>query len=162
MLKFSKSGMVSRYTVDDDITYVLTHEAEQSQFVGSWTRDQHATAIKDPNIDHLIVEQNGQPIAYLILRGINDQHTLEFTRIIVSEPGKGFGREILQAVKRFAFEERAYNRLWLDVVHYNNRALELYLSEGFVLEGTLREVDFFNDQYASLHVLSILRREYQN
>ena len=49
-------------------------------------------------------------------------------RIVVSDPEKGYGRENHHAVKRFAFEGKEHNRLWFHVIHYNHRALWLYLS----------------------------------
>ncbi len=161
MLTFSESEIVSRPTTKEDIPYVMLHEAESSKFATSWTQEQHLHAISNENIAHLIVEVDEQPVAFLILQGITDPYTLEFMRIVVSDPGRGYGRKILKSVKRFAFEEREYNRLWLDVVHYNSRAIGLYLSEGFILEGKLREVDFFNDQFNSLYILSLLRSEYR-
>ncbi len=70
------------------------------------------------------------------------------------------GRTILRQVKKWAFADRKAHRLWLDVKETNERALQLYLSEGFCMEGTLRESLRTGDAYESLIVLSMLRREY--
>lgn len=81
-------------------------------------------------------------------------------RITVAVKGKGYGRAVLHQVKHGAFSERKANRLWLDVKETNERALQLYLSEGFRVESTLRECLKTGDVYGSVIVLSMLRREY--
>ncbi|QRG65640.1 GNAT family N-acetyltransferase [Brevibacillus choshinensis] len=70
------------------------------------------------------------------------------------------GLTILRQVKKWAFADRNAHRLWLDVKETKKCALQLYLSEGFCMEGTLREGLRTGDEYESLIVLSMLRREY--
>jgi diamine N-acetyltransferase len=64
---------------------------------------------------------------------------VEFKRIVVNEKGSGFGHEAVRLVKREVFERYRAHRLWLDVFEHNQRAKALYLSEGFKIEGMLRE-----------------------
>jgi RimJ/RimL family protein N-acetyltransferase len=63
-------------------------------------------------------------------------------------------------VKRFAFVERRAHRLWLDVKEQNHRARSLYESEGFTLEGVLRECLKGAEGFESLVVMSMLASEY--
>ena len=64
-----------------------------------------------------------------------------------------------------AFRDLRAHRFWLDVKSLNERAHRLYLSEGFVEEGRLRESVRVNiegaDGYDSLIVMSMLDREFQ-
>lgn len=55
--------------------------------------------------------------------------------------------------------ERAH-RLWLDVFEHNERARALYTSEGFTVEGVLREHVNLHGQWRSLVLMSMLSREY--
>ena len=63
-------------------------------------------------------------------------------------------------MKRFAFEEREAHRLWLDVLEDNQRARGLYLSEGFIEEGRLREAVWTGERHASLVLMAMLASEY--
>ena len=63
---------------------------------------------------------------------------------------------MLRWVKAFTFDQLGYHRLWLDVVASNQRAKKLYLSEGFVIEGTLREAYKHSQGYKDMLILSVL------
>jgi RimJ/RimL family protein N-acetyltransferase len=52
--------------------------------------------------------------------------------------GKGYGREAMEMILRFAFHELNLYRVGLGVFSYNARAMRLYESIGFVREGTIR------------------------
>lgn len=79
---------------------------------------------------------------------------------MVTEKGKGYGKEALRLVKQLAFEELGAHRLWLDVKKQNVRARHVYESEGFVVEGVLRECLKAEAGFESLVVMSMLRDEY--
>jgi RimJ/RimL family protein N-acetyltransferase len=64
-------------------------------------------------------------------------------------------------MKQVVFEQFHAHRLWLDVRDFNTRARALYESEGFVVEGTLRECQKWQGYYSSLVVLSILEEEWR-
>lgn len=81
-------------------------------------------------------------------------------RITIAVKGKGYSRNILRQIKHWAFIEQKAHRLWLDVKETNNRARSLYLSEGFHIEGTLRDCLKAGDAYESLIILSMLATEY--
>ncbi|MCY3410217.1 MAG: GNAT family N-acetyltransferase [Candidatus Heimdallarchaeota archaeon] len=160
MLEIRAIDLRTRNTEFGDIDFVIDQERLNSKYVGTWSREKHSTTMQDSNIAHLIIEKDDQPIGYLILTGILDHHTIEITRIVISEKDRGFGRAVLEAIKHFAFDVQKIHRLWLDVLDYNERAIALYKSVGFTYEGTLRDVDYFEDRYHSLHIFSILSNEY--
>jgi diamine N-acetyltransferase len=153
-----------RPTTREDIPFVYhtEHAEENSRFIIPWSMEQHEQCLSDPNRRHLIVEADGTAVGYVILAGLQNEHgSIELTRITIAEKGKGYGRETLRLIKQWAFEQQGAHRLWLDVKEHNERAKRLYLSEGFVVEGTLRECLKAGDSYESLIVLSVLRREYE-
>lgn len=148
---------------DIPFVYELEHSPENSLYLIPWQAERHQTAITNPDIRHLIAKQTetGQPLGYVILAGLAQPHdSIELMRIALAVKGKGYGRAILRQIKQWAFSERKANRLWLDVKETNERALQLYLSEGFRIEGTLRECLKTADVYESLIILSMLSREY--
>ena len=149
-----------------DLDFVLNTEQadENCAFVTAWTRAQHELALSNPDVRHLIIERclDRQPVGYIIMAGLDQaHHSIEFRRMVVTEKGKGYGREALRMVKKMAFDDLHAHRLWLDVKDFNLRAIKLYESEGFVAEGTLRECIKRGDRFDSLMVFSILQNEYQ-
>jgi diamine N-acetyltransferase len=154
-----------RPTQIDDLAFVLQAENHPANatFVEQWSHDRHVAALTDPDFAHRIVERrsDGQPIGYIILVGLKNMHqSLEFRRIVITDKGHGFGRAAVRLVKQLAFEQYHAHRLWLDVRAHNRRAQQLYQSEGFVIEGTLRECVKVDDRFESLVIMSVLSSEY--
>ena len=92
---------------------------------------------------------------------------MELKRIVLNRQGQGqgLGRASVRLLEKLAFTQLHAHRSWLDVKALNVRALKLYESEGFVVEGQLREsvrlMVTGADGYDSLIVMSMLDREYQ-
>jgi RimJ/RimL family protein N-acetyltransferase len=154
-----------RPTKHEDIRYVV--QAEQSlenrSFVGQWSESEHLSSLNNNDLLHMILERtsDNEPVGYFILAGIeNKNQSIEFRRIVVTIKGVGYGRAALKAVKKMAFEEYQAHRLWLDVREFNQRAQNLYLSEGFQVEGILRECVKMEDRFESLIIMSMLASEY--
>lgn len=74
--------------------------------------------------------------------------------------GKGYSKTALDKTLEFGFNKLGLNRIWLKVRKDNSRAIRLYESAGFSLEGTLREALFKNNSFVSVFVYSILKQEY--
>lgn len=81
---------------------------------------------------------------------------------MISEKGEGFGRQALRMMKKYAFENSGAHRLWLEVLENNQRAIDLYLSERFILEGNHRESFKYKGKFYSLKVMSFLTGEYRS
>jgi len=159
-------SIVLRPTLESDLDFVTASEQadENSPFIVVWTREQHEVALSSADMAHLIIQHSAKdkPVGYVILTGLAQPHqSIEFRRIVVTDKGKGYGRETLHLIKKMAFNELGAHRLWLDVKERNLRARHLYESEGFIVEGILRECLKAGDQFESLVVLSMLQSEYQ-
>ena len=87
----------------------------------------------------------------------------ELGMVIGSEEmrGKGYGREALGLMQRFAFETLGMERLELEVHMDNAAALACYRSAGFTLEGVKRHAFFSDGHFCDLGMMSVLREEYQ-
>lgn len=154
-----------RYTNESDLDFVIAAEqsAENRAFVGVWTREQHRAACSSEDLSHLVIEEaDGKRVGYVILAGLVDTNeSIEFRRIVITEKNRGYGKQALQAIKKLAFEELKAHRLWLDVKEHNGLARRLYETEGFTIEGILRDCLKTEGGYESLVVMSILRGEYE-
>jgi diamine N-acetyltransferase len=159
-----------RPTMQSDIAYVLSLEqdAQNLPFITPWDRTQHEAAIRFPDMRHFIIEggEGLEPVGFLILIGCRSQHqSLELKRMVVQGKGQGFGRAALRVAKRVAFDDLNAHRFWLDVKQRNARARQFYDTEGFCVEGILRDAvrvraDDGATSFDSLVVLSMLRSEY--
>jgi diamine N-acetyltransferase len=152
-------------TTTAELEFVLATEAaeENIRFVTVWPREKHEEVIQSEDMYHFLVKDSQQAsVGYVILAGRQNPHqSIELLRVVITEKGKGYGRKTLRLVKRLAFEQLSAHRLWLDVKEHNDRAQQLYRSEGFVAEGTLRDCVKIGDRYESLIIMSILAPEYR-
>ncbi len=74
---------------------------------------------------------------------------------------QGYGTEAVQVMLRHGFNTLNLHRIYLRVFATNTRARRSYEKAGFILEGTLRQAIFRHGTYVDLHVMSILRTEWQ-
>ncbi len=154
-----------RPTMTSDLEFVLSLEQDPDNlaFITPWERTQHEAAIRFPDFRHFIIEggEGLDAAGFLILIGCRSpNHSLELKRMVVQSKGAGVGRAALRVAKKVAFDNLAAHRFWLDVKARNGRAKALYDSEGFVLEGVLRNAVKVADGFDSLIVMSMLRPEF--
>ncbi|MGH7576068.1 MAG: GNAT family N-acetyltransferase [Longimicrobiales bacterium] len=149
----------------EDLDFVLGAERDpnNARFILPWPRARHAQAMADSDLAHRIIEQGSEHarVGFVLLAGLtNPDRSVEFRRIVVTAKGQGLGRAAVRAAKQFAFVEHNAHRLWLDVKQHNARARRLYESEGFIVEGVLRECLASESGFDSLVVMSMLASEY--
>lgn len=153
-----------RRTETKDLGFVCPAEqhVDNRDYVSQQTLEQHMAILENMDMFHLIVESASKPVGYILMAGLKSQNRcIELKRFVITEKGQGFGREALKLCKTIAFEMGKAHRLWLDVVEHNQRARNLYLSEGFIEEGILRECDFYEGKFQSMVIMSLLEDEYR-
>ena len=156
--------IVLRPTHLTELPFILTAERhpENSPYIGQWSQGQHQRMMTHADAAHLIAIYNDRPVGYVILTGLESPHqAINLQRIVVTEKGQGYGRQILRWVKAFAFNQLDCHCLWLDVIASNQRAKSLYKSEGFVLEGILRDRWKTADGYEPMLMMSLLEAEFR-
>jgi ribosome biogenesis GTPase len=105
--------------------------------VDQWSREEHLASLGDDEYRHVVVEdaRSGAMVGYVILSGLRgDSRTVQLLRVVITDKGRGLGREAVRQVKDLAFTEHDAARLWLDVWDHNARARRLYESEGFTVD----------------------------
>ncbi len=73
---------------------------------------------------------------------------------------QGYGTESVCLLLQHGFETLNLHRIYLRVYSTNRRAIRSYEKVGFVLEGTLREAVYRHGKYADIHIMSVLRSEW--
>lgn len=74
--------------------------------------------------------------------------------------GKGIAMQATCEILRLAFEQFGLERIYLNVLAENERAIHMYEKAGFVYEGALRKHLFLRGEYKTLKWYSMLREEY--
>lgn len=80
--------------------------------------------------------------------------------LFIGEPSawnRGFGGDAIRTLVRFAFEEMNLRKLRINVFDYNDRAKHVLETQGFVVEGRLRQEFFREGTYHDIVVLSVFR-----
>ena len=132
-----------------------TYEEVVREFI---TREQ------DPSKEqYTIILKNKGPIGRVYLSNISREFDfIDITRIYIGEKkylGKGYGRECMEVLLDYCFNELKMERVTLD--HYTgNLAGNLYLKLGFKYEGIMRHSAKKDGKYYDLHLMSMLREEY--
>jgi RimJ/RimL family protein N-acetyltransferase len=75
--------------------------------------------------------------------------------------GRGYGRESIRLLVEYAFQQRNFRKVWLQVHAENERARRAYQSCGFQEEGRLRAHVWSNGRYDDLILMGLLRQEWQ-
>jgi diamine N-acetyltransferase len=112
-----------------------------------------------------LVGQKPVPIGSLALTHIDWKNRNAGFGISISEKeywGQGHGTEAARVCLRFAFGELNLKRVYLDVYAYNERAIRSYEKVGFKHEGTRRQAFFRDGQYHDVHLMGILREEFED
>jgi diamine N-acetyltransferase len=157
--------MLLRRAVPEDLPYIVEVEKKYADlgFISTDDLQVHGRRLTDPNCLYWVVESGNQSAGYVILCGLRlESRSIELKRIVIAEPGRGMGRQVLQAVMSEAFNNLGAHRLWLDTFDDNLRAQHVYSALGFVQEGMLRECVRYRKQYRSLILMSMLESEYRS
>jgi RimJ/RimL family protein N-acetyltransferase len=164
-MKFKSITVRPTSEADLDTVLAMERSDENTPYIRQWAREKHLQAINDKNIGHFVIQaaEDNRIVGYIILIGLeNPDMAVEFKRIVINEKGNGYGRAAVRFIKKYVFEELGFHRLWLEVLENNERAYQLYKSEGFVDEGVHRESLRQGETFFSLRVLSMLSSEYES
>ena len=159
--------MVLRPTTPADIPHIAALERNPAfrNFVGQWSEERHLATLASPDARYFVRDSDtgGSISAFALLRGIQEaSRSIELKRLVVATPGQGLGRRILHELMRTVFHDFGAHRFYLDVYEDNARARHLYESLGFVYEGVMREAGERGGDFISLHLMSMLDREYHD
>lgn len=127
--------------LDEEIRRLTgTHHHITYEEAREWCRsrprrpDRLDLAITDPD--------DGRYLGELSLYSVSPENESAGYRIALSAlefTGRGLGREATRLVLEYAFEHVGLHRVWLYVYAFNMRAIAVYRSCGFSVEGRLRD-----------------------
>jgi RimJ/RimL family protein N-acetyltransferase len=105
------------------------------------------------------VGQSGELVGYLAIEGGTYRRERHRATLVVGVvqtfSGQGIGSRLFQAMESWA-RKRAFHRLELTVMAHNQRALALYLRQGFIVEGLRRQALFVGGRYVDEYYMAKL------
>jgi RimJ/RimL family protein N-acetyltransferase len=129
--------IVLRRTTAADLDFVieLERDAENAQFIGQWSLDEHRAALSQPDREHwMVLGDRGERLGYIILydaRAVGQ--AVYVKRIVVGQKSSGIGRRALGVLLRHAFSDLHAEFVSLAVFPQNERAQRAYQAAGFVV-----------------------------
>lgn len=166
---------------DEEVDMIIDIESHplNRDFIWIGTPAEHRDEIRDPNQLLLVFRsRQGQDAAwdpkkdgyrlvpedvkgYALIRLDFKSNIFEVRRIVITDKGRGYGKESMKALLRYAFEETETNRVWLDVYPDNTGGIYLYEQLGMHRDGVLRQNYKAERGYLDQIIYSMLRSEYE-
>lgn len=128
----------------------------------TFTLEQTNSWFEENREDFFIIENENNMIGYFRTsnNSIKNKSIMIGADIHPHFQGNGYAKVAYSQFLNLLFEEKGYNKVYLEVLSFNIRAKNLYEKLGFKTEGIKREEIFRDGQYLDSICMSILRREY--
>lgn len=164
MIETSRLYIANAQKTDIEEIMEMEKNKDNRNFIWQGTYDEHKKEIESDDYMLLVFnkKENDETVGFALIFLDKKSERFELRRIAVKEKGKGYGREALTALIKFAFEELQMNRFWLDVYPDNHVGINLYEGIGMHKDGVLRQNYKSERGYLDMIVYSILKDEYFN
>jgi len=150
---------------EEDIKDIMEMEEhpDNRNFIWQGTYEQHLNEIMDKDYLLLIFKrkEDNQTIGFALNYLDYKSEKFELRRIAVTVKGRGYGREALDALIKYTFEDLNFNKFWLDVYPDNVVGIRLYEGVGLHRDGVLRQNYKSERGFLDQIVYSMLKSEYK-
>lgn len=153
IVKWRNDPQISQFLFSSDWITLESHNLWLKKYWISSTRKEFV----------IYIIQGDIPIGTIGLSAIDYENKKAEYGIIIGEnkySGKGYAKEASQLILEYAFGELNLNKVFLKVFEDNIRAISMYKTLGFIIEGTLREDVLKNEVYRNVIVMSLLKEEW--
>ena len=154
--------------VDRMLTWMHSKESKDifAKDFNKYTKEDVTNFVKTKNtknnINYACVNDDDEYLGTVSLKNIDyDNKNAEYAISFMKEAqGTGAALFATKEILKQAFEELNLEKVYLDVLETNKRAISFYKKVGFIQEGTFRKHFIKNNEYINLLYFSILREEY--
>lgn len=122
-------------------------EIEKEAFDEPWTVGMFLPELDDENAYYLVGLSGGEVIAYGGFHKVLDEGQIANIAVRSDMRGKGVGRQLMQELLKLA-KDNGVKRITLEVKDVNVRAINLYKSLGFTVEGIRKR--YYANRYDAL------------
>ncbi|KAJ6783526.1 hypothetical protein PWT90_02057 [Aphanocladium album] len=106
-------------------------------------------------------DQEPDPVGYIIINKTFPRSGSYNLSFMEEHQNKGYGREAINWSVDYAFKWGDMHRLSIGALSYNERALHLYESIGFVKESHLRKCFYMNGTYHDIVEFGMLKEDWE-
>lgn len=123
------------------------------------------TGTEGPNFKiYAIKEHDGSYLGNIELREIDHQHGRAEIGLFLGDPlvrNRGRGREAIELLTGFAFDEMRLNRLYAKILEYNQPARSAFERCGYRLEGQERQAHYHQGAFHDICTYGLLSSEHR-
>lgn len=125
-------------------------------------RNSQIEMIAGKDIHYAITDDLDEYLGTISLKGVDmEARNAEYAISLRKKAqGKGIATEATEELLRLAFDEYGLERVYLNVLAENKKAIRLYEKCGFAYEGEFRKHLFLKGEFRTLKWYGILREEY--
>lgn len=118
----------------------------------------------DESERRFIIEDDNIRIGVVELVEINFVHSNCEIQIIVDPQysGQGYAKNAFKKAIDYAFLVLNLHKIYLFVDVQNEKAVHIYKSQNFVIEGTLQEHFYTRGKYSNCHIMGLLKKNWIN
>ncbi len=162
--KADDAEQMSRWTEDYDYLRRMDTDWAVPDTVDQFReKDRRGSRGKNSVEFRLRTIEDDQLIGFVALHSVEWNNQACLMAIGIGHPdyrSKGYGTDALQLILQYAFLELNLNRVGLDVIEYNERAVRAYEKVGFKREGSMRAAVLRDNRSYDRLILGILRSEW--
>ncbi len=162
-----------RPTEKEDIDYLLSL-MKNPEIMDYWfsepyiNREKYTASFeerqKDDSLRQFIAYAGDERIGYTNLHQINPRHRTAVFAIMLDpdNQGKGYAEDVVRRVVDYGFCQLNLNKITLDVVDFNEKAVYIYEKVGFEVEGKKEQQYFIKGTYHNSLAMGLLRDRYES
>lgn len=153
IVKWRNDPQISRLLFSSNSITMQSHSSWLEKYKSSDNRKEFVIYIIQKNI----------PIGTIGISAIDNENRKAEYGIIIGEAeytGKGYAKEASQLILKYAFEKLNLNKVFLKVFEDNTRAICMYKTLGFGVDGILRQDILKDGVYRNVIEMSILKEEW--
>ncbi|OJF92134.1 GNAT family N-acetyltransferase [Alkalibacterium sp. 20] len=119
---------------------------------------------KDDSVRQFIAYAEDKLIGYTNLHLINLRHRTAVLAIMLDpdNQGNGHAQKVVHKIVDYGFYQLNLNKITLDVVDYNKKAVHIYEKVGFKVEGRKEQQYFIKGHYHTSLSMGLLRDNYES
>lgn len=127
-----------------------------------FTIEETVSWFQEYNPEYYIIEINGNRIGYFRISNVSKTNRNLYLGADIHPKfvGLGYGYKSYVKFIPFLFDHYQLNKITLEVLATNTRAINLYHKLGFHQEGVKRQEVYRNGQYVDSIIMSLLKKEY--
>ncbi len=140
----------------------MERHKDNTNFVWKGTYEDHMAEIESSDFLLLVIKERDthETVGFALNYLDKKSEKFELRRVVISKKGMGYGKEVMTALFKLAFEELKMNRFWLDVYPDNIIGIMLYEKMGMHKDGVLRQNYKSERGFLDQIIYSMLKDEY--